>query len=63
MPSPILKHFEGNHLPMQVRAICRPFADLASTLDAILEESPEKSTALRKLLESMDCVIRAATNP
>jgi hypothetical protein len=60
MPSPILKHFDGALLPINLRAIAKPFEDMASTLDALLDEGPEKSTALRKLLESLDCVIRAA---
>jgi hypothetical protein len=60
MPSPILIHFDGAHLPIQLRAIAKPFEDLAGTLDALLPEGPEKSTALRKLLESLDCVVRAA---
>lgn len=63
MPSPILKHFEARHLPIQLRAIAKPFEDMANTLDALLPDSAEKTTALRKLLESMDCIIRAATNP
>jgi len=62
-PSPIIKHFQCRHLPIQLRAIGKPFEDMATTLDALLDEGPEKATALRKLLESMDCVIRAATNP
>jgi hypothetical protein len=62
MPSPILKHFAAKHLPIQLRAIARPFEDMASNLDALLPEGPEKTTALRKLLESLDCVIRAAVD-
>lgn len=61
MSNPILKHFEAKHLPIQYRAIAKPFEDMANTLDALLKDGPEKSTALRKLLESLDCVIRAAT--
>lgn len=61
MASPILKHFAAVHLPIQLRAIAKPFEEMANTLDALLPEGPEKSTALRKLLESLDCVIRAAT--
>lgn len=60
MPSPILKHFEAKHLPIQLRAIAKPFEEMANTLDALLPEGPEKSTALRKLLESLDCVVRSA---
>lgn len=62
MPSPILKHFKAKHLPIELRAVARPFEDMANTLDALLPEGPEKSTALRKLLESLDCVIRAAVD-
>lgn len=60
MASPILEHFDAAHLPRQLRPIAKPFEDLAGTLDAVLPDGPEKSAALRKLLESLDCVIRAA---
>jgi hypothetical protein len=63
MPSPILKHFECKHLSFSDRPIAKPFADLAGIMDSLLPDGPEKSAGLRKLLESLDCMIRAATNP
>lgn len=59
MPSPILKHFNVDHLPLAMRAIVRPFGELAGMLDSLLPDSAEKATALRKLLEASDCAARA----
>lgn len=60
--NPILKHFEVKHIRIELRSIAKPFEDMAGNLDALLPEGPEKTVALRKLLESMDCVLRAFAN-
>jgi hypothetical protein len=59
--NPIMKYFDTQLMDIRVRPIAQPICDLAGVLDSLLPESAEKATALRKLLESMDCVIRAAT--
>lgn len=64
---PILRYFDAGHLPERLRSVSERFGDLARTLDADLPDGPEKSTALRKLLEGKDAAVRAslelATSP
>lgn len=59
-PEPLLQFFEFKHLPEHLQKISAPFHALANALAATLPQNPEKSTALRKLLESKDCAVRAA---
>lgn len=58
-PSALLQFFAYAHLPEFLQAVSRPFATLAIQLDADLPTNPEKSAALRKLLEAKDCAVRA----
>lgn len=58
--SPILRYFEYDHLPNNLHATSRPFKQLADELERVLPHGPEKSVALRKLLESKDAAVRAA---
>ena len=59
--NPILRYFAYDHLTHPVlRDTSKLFHDLAGTLDARLPDGPEKSTALRKLLESKDAAVRSA---
>lgn len=58
--SPILRYFVYDHLPMKLQEVSKHFADTAETMEAILPRGPEKSTALRKLLEAKDAAVRAA---
>jgi len=60
MSAPILKYFDYDHLPASLQAISKPFYDLAHKFDAQLQDGPEKSAGLRKLLEAKDCFVRAA---
>jgi hypothetical protein len=62
MASPILKHFEYEHLTEDLHDVVAPIVFLAEKLDLLVPDGPEKSAGLRKLLEAMDCMIRAATN-
>ena len=50
--------FAYEHLPEHLQAVSKPFGELA---DKILElpKNPERTTALRKLLEAKDCAVRA----
>jgi len=59
MPSPILKYFAFEHLPVHLRQVSRPIAELAQDVDATLPDGAEKSAGLRKLLEAKDCFVRA----
>lgn len=58
--SPILRYFVYDHLPERLQQISRSFAILAWEMEGTLPPGPEKSTALRKLLESKDAAVRAA---
>lgn len=57
----IFRYFTYDHLTRpSLRKVSRLFHDLAHDLDAQLPDGPEKSTALRKLLESKDAAVRSA---
>jgi len=56
---PILQFFAYAHLPLHLQAYSKPFSDLADSLVATLPRNPERTTALRKLLEAKDCAVRA----
>lgn len=60
MASPILKYFAYDHLPEPLRSVSEQFHSLAVILEKDLPSGPEKSTALRKLLEGKDAAVRAA---
>lgn len=60
MQNPIMKYFEFKHLPEHLQAVSRPFGELAEQMNADLQDGPEKSAGLRKLLEAKDCMVRAA---
>lgn len=59
-PSPILRYFVYEHLPEKLQAVSKDFAILAWSIEGSVPPGPEKSTALRKLLESKDAAVRAA---
>jgi hypothetical protein len=56
---PILHFFHYAHLPEKLRATSRLFFILASTLVDTLPRNPERTVALRKLLEAKDAAVRA----
>lgn len=56
---PMLQFFAYEHLPSHLQDYSRPFKELAYTLVALLPRNPERTTALRKLLEAKDCAVRA----
>jgi hypothetical protein len=58
--SPILRYFEYEHLPENLKNVSMQFSDLANLMENILPKGPEKSVALRKLLEAKDAAVRAA---
>lgn len=57
---PILQYFDFAHLPSHLQEVSRPFNDLAQRLVATTPRNPERTVALRKLLESKDAAVRAA---
>lgn len=69
----LLQFFEYAHLPPHLQMVSKPFHDLAHalvkgdnvpesgtvTLGGPLPANPERTVALRKLLEAKDCAVRA----
>ena len=58
-PEPILQFFAYAHLPAYLQEVSAPFGDLADALVASLPRNPERTVALRKLLEAKDAAVRA----
>ena len=56
---PILTYFHYAHLPLHLQGISRPFTLLAISVVSICPRNPERTVALRKLLEAKDCAVRA----
>ena len=56
---PMLQFFMYQHLPEHLQSVSKPFGDLAENIVATLPRNPERSAALRKLLEAKDCAVRA----
>ncbi len=59
MDEPLMQFFAYAHLPEHLQAISKPFGDLAELIAATLPRNPERTVALRKLLEAKDCAVRA----
>lgn len=59
MKEQLLQFFEYSHLPDPLQVVSRPFGDLANRLVETLPRNPERTVALRKLLEAKDCAVRA----
>jgi hypothetical protein len=73
-PEHILQFFEYQHLPTPLALVSKPFHDLAhamvkgdnvpesgtTTFGPPLPRNPERTVALRKLLEAKDAAVRAA---
>lgn len=55
----ILQFFAYAHLPESLRAVSKPFCELAHSLVAQAPRNPERTVALRKLLEAKDAAVRA----
>ncbi len=60
MEGSLLQFFAYEHLPAHLQAHSKPFADLAKHIVETLPANPERTTALRKLLEAKDCAVRAS---
>ncbi len=59
LDEPMLKFFRFEHLPPTLQTISRPFGELAKLLCSTLPNNAERAAALRKLIESKDCAVRA----
>jgi hypothetical protein len=59
----MLKWFAVDHLPQKLQAVSGRFCDCAHGIVATIEAGPERTVALRKLLEAKDAAVRAAVHP
>lgn len=57
---PMIRWFAYEHLPAHLQAVSMPFCDLAVKITERLPRTPERTVALRKLLESKDAAVRCA---
>lgn len=55
----LLQFFKYEHLPENLQKVSKPFCDLAIQITGELPSNPERTAALRKLLEAKDCAVRA----
>lgn len=55
----ILQFFAFTHLPPTLKEISRPFHDMAHRIVETIPRNPERTVALRKLLEAKDAAVRA----
>lgn len=60
MPTTTIKYFSYAHLPPKLQSVSKPVGDLATVLESLLPDGPEKSAGMRKLLEAKDCFVRCA---
>jgi hypothetical protein len=60
LSEPILQFFAWHHLPQHLQEVSQPFGKLAATIMETLPRNPERTVALRKLLEAKDAAVRAA---
>jgi len=59
MSEHIQQFFAYGHLPAHLQAVSKPFGDLAAVIVDTLPRNPERTVALRKLLEAKDAAVRA----
>lgn len=56
---PIIQFFAYAHLPAHLQEISKPFGETAQWIVDTLPRNPERTVALRKLLEAKDAAVRA----
>ena len=56
---PMLQFFTYDHLREDLQPISKAFCNLAQDFVIMLPRNPERTVALRKLLEAKDCAVRA----
>lgn len=59
----MMKWFEFEHLPEHLKVVSVKFYEVACSVCALVESGPERTVALRKLLEAKDAAVRAKLNP
>jgi hypothetical protein len=63
MDERMLKWFAFDHQPEHLRAVSSKFYDVACSLCELTEPGPERTVALRKLLEAKEAAVRAKLHP
>jgi len=63
MEERMIKWFAYQHLPEKLQNVSKPFHDLAKVICESIEPGPERTVALRKLLEAKDAAVRAMVVP
>lgn len=56
----IIQFFAYEHLPPNLQEVSKPFGDVARDIVRTLPRNPERTVALRKLLEAKDAAVRAS---
>jgi hypothetical protein len=56
---PMLQFFKWSHLPPNLQEASKPWARMAANIVITTPRCPERTMALRKLLEAKDCAVRA----
>lgn len=56
---PIMQYFAYSHLPERLQAPSKACAELAMQIMDTADRKPERTVALRKLLECKDAYVRA----
>lgn len=60
---PMLKYFRFDHLPAPLAQVSEQFFNLAAMLVTEVPRCPERTVAMRKLLEGKDAAVRAKLSP
>jgi hypothetical protein len=56
---PLMQFFAYAHLPAHLQDVSVQFTNVAKWIVGELPRNPERTVALRKLLEAKDCAVRA----
>lgn len=56
---PISQFFAFDHLPEHLQKVSAPFCNMMANILQDLPRNPERTVALRKLLEAKDAAVRA----
>lgn len=59
----MLKWFAYGHLPEPLSEVSRAFHQLAHAIALDVDPGPERTVAMRKLLEAKDAAVRAKLHP
>lgn len=63
MEDRMMKWFKYDHLPERFQEVSKEFHKLAHVVRDNIEPGPERTVALRKLLEAKDAAVRAVVSP